>query len=656
MRNICQKFIPFILFSLLMGTLSVASADTIKDEIVLGGDRAAIENAVVIKKPNIVCKCKDIDPSSISMVMLDDTDITANIKHLKDGFSYKPLLVLPAGSHTLSVIYMKNGEEIQEDYTFTTRQSKMFERAQTDIGISANYENIVKKSKSLTGVAWSKGEADIGFKTALGEKKWDYSFETNLRFLDQSIPIESPEIKGINLASYLLSIDYSGDDLQAGLKLGDVSADESDYSVQGLASRGVTINAIYQRYELHTFLMDGVQYYGWYGGMGLSARDSDHIYGVSLQKTFLEDTRFKVIYAKGGKIGDGFGTSSEESNNTSRRGDVLGFVFYTPLIGDKLNLSSEIDFSKFDQDISDKFGYEKDKAYNVKLYGALSEKYSYNMMYEYIGPNYNSIGADGLEKDKSRISGELNANFNDIHALSFSLSKYNDNVENNPVYARVHTASGSLNYTYSKYENIPMSIGWTHSIQKSDHEPSVSDVVDTFTDTIDVQVGYSRENWNYGLSLEYSKTNDKSIADADTTNKSVTFTPAYSVETFHLDPSFTFNRSTSKQDVDTDTFTLSLGLGGTFYREKIGYDFSSSYEKNRPDIGGDTYTLNLSGQITYNFAAPGSWMDHPVVGIKGVYNNGTADSSSDSTDSEDYPSGESYSVSLFVSIPLNYSF
>ncbi|MFK5881042.1 MAG: hypothetical protein QM482_02410 [Sulfurospirillum sp.] len=652
MQSICRKIVLLILFSLLMGTLSVASADTIKDEIVLGGDQVAIENAVVTKRPDIICQCKDIDVSSISMVMLDDTDITANIKHTKNGFAYKSVLILPAGEHTLSIFYIKQGEDAQKDYTFITRQSKMFERAQSDVGISANYENIVKKSKNLTGVIWSKAQADIGLKTSLGEKRWNYSFETDLRFLDQSLAVQPPEIKGINLASYLFSVDFNGDNLQAGLKLGDVTADESDYSVQGLASRGVAFSAIYQKYELHTFLMDGVQNYGWHGGMGLSARDSDHIYGVSLQRTFLEDTKLKVIYAKGGRVGDGFGTSSEDSSSVARKGDVLGFLFNTSLIQEKLNLTSEIDFSKFDQDSSDGFGYERDKAYNVKFDGSLNEKYSYNLMYEYLGPKYNSIAADGLEKDKSGFSGELDANFNDIHALTFGFSRYNDNVKNDSTYARVYTTEESLNYTYLKFENIPMSAGWNHSVQKSEHEPSSSDIVETLTDTINTQIGYNVNNWNYGLSVEYTKTNDKSTADADTTSKTVSFTPAYSIETFHLEASFTFNRSTSKQDVDTDTFTVSLGLGGTFFSERVGYDFSSSYEKNRPDVGDDTYTLSINGQIAYNFVAPKRWMDHPIVGIKGVYNNGNADS----TTSTENTTGESYSVSLFVSIPLNYSF
>jgi len=655
MQYIYHKIFMFVLFSLLMGNLSAFGSDKVsKKSIVLGGDQTGAENIFVAKKPDIICKLNGIDFSSISVVMLDDTDITANIKHFKNGFKYKPLLVLQAGEHTLSVIYTNNGEDAQKDYTFTTRQSKMFEKEQTNINVSATYENIIKKSKSLNSVVWSKGEGDIGLKTELGEKKWDYSFETNLRFLDQSASVEPPEIKGINLASYLLSANFNGDDLQLGLKLGDVTADESDYSVQGLGSRGVTLNATYGTYELHTFLMDGVQNYGWHGGMGLSARDSDHIYGVSLQKTFLEDTTFKVIYAKGGKVGDGFGTSSEESNSTHRMGDVVGFVFHTPVVKDKLNLTSELDFSSFDQEVGDKFGYENDKAYNIKFDGALSEKYSYNLMYEYIGPKYNSIGADGLEKDKSGLSGELDANFNDIHSATFTLSRYNDNVKNDSLYARVYTTEGAINYTYSKYENVPMSAGWTYSKQKSEHAPSSSDEVNTLSNTINAQIGYNKDRWNYNLSAEYSTTNDKTAANDDTTNKTITFTPTYSLETFHVDPSFTFNRSTSKNDIDTDTFTVGLGLGGTVFGEKIGYDLSSTYEKNKPDTGKDTYTLNLNGQITYNFAAPGSWMDHPVVGLKGTYNNGTADSSDSS--STQYSSGESYSVTLFVSIPLDYTF
>ncbi len=658
MQNIYHKIFMFTLFSLLVGNLSVFGSDKIsKQSIILGEEQIGTKYIYVAKKPDIICKLNSIDFSSISVVMLDDTDITANVKQTQKGFRYKPLLIIPPGEHTLSIVYTINGEENQKDYTFKTRQSKMFEKEQTNINVSATYENIIKKSKSLSGVVWSKGESDIGLKTELGEKKWDYSFETNLRFLDQSASVEAPEIKGINLASYLLSANFNGDDLQLGFKLGDVTADESDYSVQGLGSRGITLNATYGTYELHTFLMDGVQNYGWHGGMGLSARDSDHIYGLSLQKTFLEDTTFKVVYAKGGKLGDGFGTSSDESNSTHRRGDVLGFVFHTPVVKDKLNLTSELDFSSFDQEVGDKFGYENDKAYNIKFDGALSEKYNYSLMYEYIGPKYNSIGADGLENDKSGFSGELSANFSDIHSLDFTLSRYNDNVKNDKTYARIYTTEGALNYTYSKFENIPMSAGWTHTVQKSDNEPSASDVVDTIADSVNANIGYNRDNWNYGLDFEYSRSNDKTAQNDDTISKTVTFTPAYSNEIFHLNPSFAFNRSQSKQDVDVDTITFGLGLGGTVMNEKISYDFASTYEKNRPDQGNDTYTLNLQGQVAYNFVALGSWMDHPIVGIKGAYNNTTASSSSsgNSSDSQ-FPAGESYSVTLFVSIPLSYSF
>jgi hypothetical protein len=82
-------------------------------------------------------------------------------------------------------------------------------------------------------------------------------------------------------------------------------------------------------------------------------------------------------------------------------------------LNQKLATEAEFDISRFDPDTQDEFSSERDKAYRLKVGGAW-DKYTYEALYEYMGPDYEVIGNQGLQKNRE-------ASLDSVYAESLKL-------------------------------------------------------------------------------------------------------------------------------------------------------------------------------------------------------------------------------------------
>ena len=648
--------------SLLLGTILSANEEMVAAQSIVLGEEAAdtAQTPVYIaKKPVIECRLKGYDPDEIETVLLDDTDITDAIEKSGEGFVFKPMLHVAGGKHTLTVILYHNDEEVQEEYTFKTRQSRSFETMQTKVDTTLVLQALLDKSSDVTGVPYTKAQGDVGIASELKDEAWSYAFRGNLRYLDQSAPVESPLRKGFDLAGYLFSAAYTDERMSAVIDVGDVEVTESEYGIQGVSSRGAQAKLLYDTVEAHAYLVDGTGNYGWYGGMGLSPRSEDHLYGGSVEKTFFEATKVRVAYLKGGRTGEDFGTSDDSVENGSgdaigRAGQVLALVFETPVIGEKLHLAGEYDLSDYDADTRDEYGKVSDHAWNVKLDGYLNDHYSYNLLYEYIGDRYASIGAEGIEGDNEGYGGAFNAEF-DAYSLALTGSRYHDNVGDSRLYARVFTTKGGLSYAYRGIENTTLSASLGRSFRKSDKEPTADDRVSVMSDLMGLGWEYAVQAWMFHLGYQYAKEKDN-VEHAKSIDNVFTFTPSYTGEMFHVEPSFTYEHAHDSRTEKVETYTVGLALGGMIVPETVTYDISSTYERRLPDESAAGYLFQVQGQIAYNLKAPTAAMNHPVIGLRATYNN-AKDAGTEEDESETpgnlTGSGENYLVSVFLSVPLS---
>jgi hypothetical protein len=549
------------------------------------------ENAEVISKKPLV-KVEFLEPITPGtlVVILDGTDITQLLAVTEKVFEYKPVMVLPSGTHNLSITATdKEGKQLQKNVSFTTRHSSTFEEAYTDNEALITYEAVLKKPDSAVSIPYSKVEGNLRSDTKIKEKEWDFTFNTNLRFFDQSLPV-SPLKKGLDVANWILTGTYSKDKLRFKTSIGDVQVNETEYTVS-LSRRGGIFNVEYDIYQLNAFSVKSEQVFGLKGGTGIKGTTDDHIFGVSGGvKLFDRKAEFKTIYVTGGEPGSSFGISTTSG---AKKGDVIGFVLTSDLFENKMRTEFETDFAKFDPDTSDEFKSKRD---------------------------YETIGSQGLQKDKQGINIMNGLNLG-VHTINLMLSRYNDNVRGDDLFPRMVNYQGNLDYSFNKIPNLPIDINYQKSIQESTREPSGTTPIDLHTDSITGRISYTLEKWMFSFQTAYSLLNDRTETNNDTTTITYTLTPSYTITNVSVNPSFSLNQSKiHPTDIKTDAYTINLDLRTKFLRERASFDVGSTYSIIKADDGStNSRNLNTNFRLAYTFKEFLKGFLNPTVAIRGTY-------------------------------------
>ena len=593
----------------------------------------------IAKKARIKCAIKTPFDSQKLLVLLDGTDISGILDITPEGFEHKATALLTAGEHTLSVtITTQDGQELKREFKFSTRHSKPFEEVYSSNEITTIAEKkVVKTGDTVTSPSW-KVESNLASESKIKMKEWELNFKTNLRYFDQNMAVTPPPDKGFGLANYLFQAKYNGEKINFLAETGDVTIDETPYTVTGLARRGG--NLVFESKDLNlklrTFDVKSEQVFGFHGGTGLGTTPNDHIMGASADWGIISDKlRFRTIYVRGGESGNSTGTSTttptvtpEEpppygtsSTTNKRKGDVLGFLLTSDFFDKKLVTEAELDFSRFDSDTSDEFRAKRDKAYRVKAGGTIKD-YTYEALYEYIGRDYEVIGNPGLQKDKEGYTLKAGGNFFKIHQLNLSFTQYHDNVKNDDLYARAYTTQGTLDYTFSKFENLPIVLSYQRSMLRTKDEPIDTPHTRTDTDTVMGKVNYIKKPWDLGFQVSYSFQNDRTDIENDTTTVTYTFTPTYILDYFSICPSFSFNRSlTHPTGVHSNTYTATLDLKGDLFKKRVTYGLGGTYTVLRASDGtSKQYTQNSNFSVYYLLFKDLWGFLNPSVGIRGLYN------------------------------------
>jgi len=576
------------------------------------------ENAVVIgKKPEIKIEFLEPITHNTLVVLLDGTDISQLLTVSDKGFEYTPFMVLPAGSHNLSITATdKNGNQLQKSISFTTRHTSAFEEAYTDNEATVIYEQVIRKPDSAQSIPNSKVEGNLRSDSKIKEKGWEFQFNTNLRYLDQSIPVAPPLKKGIDVANWLFNGSYTKDNLKFKASLGDVQVNETQYTVAGLARRGGVFNLEYDNFQINMFSVKGVQVFG-LRGVGVDFDTNDHILGVSGGvNLFDKKVMFKTIYVTGGEPWGSLGISTTQG---PQKGDVLGFVLTSDLLENKVKTEFETDFSKFDPDTSDEFKSKSDHAYKLKVGGNLGV-YTYDAMYEYIGRDYAVVGNQGLPKDREGASIMNGLNLG-VHTINLTLSRYNDNVKEDELFPRILNYQGGLDYSFNGIPNLPMGINYQKSMQNSTREPSGTNPLDLHADTVSGRVNYTLDKINLGFLASYSLLDDRTPTNNDTTAINYTFTSSYNIPNISISPSFSLNQSKIHvTDVRTDTYTINLDLRTKFFREKLSFDVGSTYNIIKADNGStNSCNLNTNFRLAYNAKEIFRGLMNPTIALRGAY-------------------------------------
>lgn len=624
----------FLFLSLLIGFVFAQSGLTAESSIKLLSPAEGTE--VISKKPLIKCSIPiSFDPKRL-LVLLDGTDVSALLKINSEGFEFKPIANLPPGNHSMSVtVHTPDGQEIKQEFTFATRHSKPFEEAYSNNQITTLYEKLIDKSEEAHNVPSWKTESNLASESKLKEKNWEFTFRTNVRHFDQQLRAIPPQEKGFAIANYLFQGKYAGNRINFLGELGDVTIHETANTVQTLARRGG--NLVFQSKDLYlqlrTFAVKSEQLLGFNGGLGIGTTPTDHLMGFSGDVGLFSDRlKLKTLYAKGGEKGSSFGISTSEG---VREGDVFGFLITSDFFKQKFVTEAEIDISRFDGDTSDEFPRKKDKAYRVKAWGNLG-KLNYEGLYEYMGQDYEVIGNPGLQKNREGFGLKAGGDFKN-HLINLSLSRYHDNVKKDDLFPVVYTSQGTLDYTYKRYQSLPMGISYQRTMMRSENDPLNIAHIRTDTDTVMGRINYVKMPWNVGLTASYSHQNDRTAAANDTTAISFSFTPSVTLERLSLSisPGFTFIRSISHlTDVHTDAYTTTLDVRGDLFNKRLTYGFGGTYTITKVSDGSSRQdTLRSNFNLLYLLADNLWGFFSPSIGIRGICNR-TNDRTLDQTANE----------------------
>lgn len=577
---------------------------------------------VIAKKPLIKSVITEPFSPENLLVIFDGVDVTGILDITPEGFEYRPIDILPSGTHILSItVYAADGRELQKEFAFSTRHSRNLEEASSNNELTAIYEAVLKKPKDVENKPYSKIESNLRSVIRLKEKGWEFALSTNLRYLDQSLPVFFPENKGINIIDYLLQGKYSRDEFQFLTEIGDIQINETNNTVQGLARRGGRFSLQYKDLNLNTFVVNSKQVFGFRNvrdGIGIDGTLDDHIMGVSAEAGFFDNkVSFKTIYVTGGEEGSSFGIFTEGGGN---KGDALGFVLKTDFLNQKLTTEAELDFSEFDPDISDEFSSESDSAYKLKAEGYYS-KYNYGVVYEYMGPDYEVIGNQGLQKNREGFTLNGGANFQ-IHSINLFFSRYNDNVKKDNLYPRLYIYQGMIDYSFNKFQSLPMGLSYQKSIIDSTMEPELTLPLRTDSDTLSGRINYMKDKWNLGLQVSHSIQDDREDTGNDTTTTTYTFTSSYSLEHFSIFPGVSFNRSTFQAaEIRTDTYTANLDIRGDAFKGNLTYGIAGTYNRTKSSDGSmEIDTINTSFEVAYLLGKKLLDFLNPTAGIRGLYN------------------------------------
>ena len=578
----------------------------------------AENSEVIAKKPEVRVEFAEAMVLDSLVVIVDGTDVTELLTITENGFDYKPIMVLPAGTHSISISATDNeGRQLRKDVTFYTRHSKALEEVYATNEASVIYESVLEKPKEDNYTPYSQLEGNLTSDLKVKEHEHEYTFNTNVRFLDQSMPVSSPQKKGFDVASWLFTASYTTDTGKLMANIGDVQVNETEFTVASLSRRGGVFNIQQNNLHMNFFSLMSKQVFGFDGGTGIDFDTDDHILGFSLGTPLFNDkVQVKTVYAEGGEQGSSYGISTTSGK---QKGRVIGLILSSDLLDNKLKTDFEAGFTRYDPDTSDEFGDHTDEAYRVKVHGFFN-RYSYEAVYEYIGRDYDVIGNQFLQKDKEGVSFMNSLNL-DVHTLSVMLSRYNDNVRGDDLFPRIVNYYGSMDYSFNKFPKLPMGISYQKSIQESTKEPSGAYELDLHNDMISGRINYIKDRMNLGFMTSYSLMNDKTETNNDTTNITYTLTSSYNIPNISVSPSFSLNQSKIHiTDVRTDTYLVNLDVRSNFFKKRLFCDVGSSYNVTKAnDDSIDNWNLNTNFRIAYNLKDFMKGYADPTIALRGSY-------------------------------------
>jgi hypothetical protein len=150
---------------------------------------------IIGKKPLIRVTFTEAPAPGTLAVVLDGTDITQMITPTENGFTYKPVFVLPPGAHELSATATDaTGNSFQSSVSFKTRHSAAFEEASVNADITGIYTSTLRKDSHDGTTPYNAVTVEGTVQGKIREGANELSFEGSPVYVEQDKPMATGSV------------------------------------------------------------------------------------------------------------------------------------------------------------------------------------------------------------------------------------------------------------------------------------------------------------------------------------------------------------------------------------------------------------------------------------------------------------------------------
>jgi hypothetical protein len=507
--------------------------------------------------------------------------------------------------------------DIPSDFPLPEEEAKKF---RLPVEVTGSVQAYLKKDSSQSQQNNSTANVRI-FKT---HNAGDYAINFDSNFNYASQPIEGEN--NVDLSNMILSVNRGNHTLRAG----DISVNESEYTVYGLGRRGVDYAFNNQKTSVHLFNMNTQEPKG-FSGFGIPRQSISILGGTVGQNFFNNAYSAKLIYVTGKDDPQkGVNVGFSDFYN-SREGNVISLLQEARLLQNRMLINAEIAHSNYDENLADELGKTPDNA--LKIGGSYAHgKLFIGVNYNYIGKDFNSIGYQYFTNNRKGLQTNISLNLGKV-TISGGYNNAKDNVENIPSEYTTQSQDGNLNVMWNISDKYSLNVGYRRnnqdtSLDEGENIFNQDSLSDEFSSSFSM---YFSETLNLNLSATFSDLDSQNFPQNSSSNLTMNLGGTWRFKQILIvSPNFGYNEAKNKfSDEKTQSFNTFLTSEIYVWPQVISFTLTGSYMNNKIP-GGDSENLALSGNINIHlnrFLNFGNF----ILSIRGDYSKATMPGYSDST-------------------------
>ena len=423
---------------------------------------------------------------------------------------------------------------------------------------------------------------------------FNINFDSNFSYTSAPLAGNKPlDLSNMNAALFLSNHT---------IRAGDISLNESDYSIQSLGRRGFEYSFDNQKAYLHAFTVNSQEVKG-FKGFGLPQPQVSILGGAAGYRILGQALFLKTLFVTGKDTpsqGVNLGLPEGLASAGGRQGQVFAVIEESRLWSDRLSFKAEFARCRYDADLSDQSGPVSGNAFLVGS-GLSSGILTAGLNYRFVDRDFNSIGLQTLANNRSGWEAMLGLN-RGIFGLSGSFMGQRDNVSDDPESATTSNLDGSLNLSLAVTPQAQIVVGARLGKQETDPGESGALAQDSatheFSGSLNLMIGQSSS-----VNLAVASSRLESQAAPETEGSTLTFNLGGSLlagQWLSLSPSFGFSQRREKLTGRRfDTFNA-MTAGELFFWPRAWSMFlTASFSRADVPDGLASTSLDLMGGLNF---------------------------------------------------------